>query len=376
MVALILLASACAAEFDLGDPSCDEGQCDESSRRRNIAIGIRDSAAGVGMNNAVLLAGIAEVETTLVHCWRDAPWACKGPASSSCGGGPVIAGSGDGACIKKRGGLGLFQLDAGTHTQTLAHYGREVLTIEGNTSEVVPFLVQRAIESVSGVNTEAQAISWMNSIRPVDGDPKFEAWLRFISWRFNGCQGCTSQANKYRRGTHKVQNEMGAAFWAATENAGSDSFIGTDCGADETVCDFSSASEDAICVDWADDASSGPHGFCSIHCESSCPDRFGFASTFCADLAGEPGVCAATPGPENGFCADIEGSTAQVVPQFVGTSGTEPTWKGVCAPPGNVKTCEASDGRKGECIDTSTMQCGGTMKSGLCPGASSIRCCL
>src|SRR5688500_15583117 len=76
-----------------------------ADERRARATLIRDAAAAVGMTNGVLLAGIAQVETTFAHCWSEATWACQGPPSSSCGGGPVIAGSADGPCSAEQGGL-------------------------------------------------------------------------------------------------------------------------------------------------------------------------------------------------------------------------------------------------------------------------------
>ncbi len=174
---------------------------------------IRDTAASLGMTNAVLLAGIGEVETNFSHCWSEATWACKGPNSSSCDGGPVIAGASDGPCSAQQGGLGLFQFDAGTFSDTISTYGPSIVTMSGNVGAVVPFLVTRAVQSVTGVNTEEEAIAWMNSIPIVDGDPLFEDWLYFVAWRYNGCMGCTSQQNKYRRGTHTLLDEMGADFW-------------------------------------------------------------------------------------------------------------------------------------------------------------------
>lgn len=186
-----------------------------ADERRARATLIRDAAASVGMTNGVLLAGIAQVETNFAHCWSEATWACQGPPSASCGGGPVIAGAADGPCSAEQGGLGMFQFDSGTFSQTLATYGPDIVTVEGNTGAVVPFLVTRAIQSIDGVNDEAQALAWMNAIPIVDGDPEFERWVYFVSWRYNGCMGCTSQENKYRQGTHELYAELGAEFWAA-----------------------------------------------------------------------------------------------------------------------------------------------------------------
>ncbi|MBS1119041.1 MAG: Tryptophan synthase alpha chain [Deltaproteobacteria bacterium] len=184
--------------------------------RRTRAELIRDAAASVGMTNAALLAGIGEVETGFAHCWSEATWACQGPSSSSCDGGPVIAGASDGPCSAQQGGLGMFQFDSGTFDQTIAAYGADIVTIEGNVHAVVPFLVTRAIQSVEGVTSDAEALAWMNTITIQDGDAQYEAWLYFVAWRYNGCMGCTSVINKYRTGTNKLAQEFGPEFWKST----------------------------------------------------------------------------------------------------------------------------------------------------------------
>ena len=184
-----------------------------AAQRRARAELIRDTAASAGMTNAALLAGIGEVETNFAHCWSEATWACQGPSSSSCGGGPVIAGGSDGPCSLQQGGLGMFQFDSGTFSQTVATYGPGIVTMQGNVNAVIPFLVTRAIQSVDGVNTAAEALAWMNSITIQNGNAKYEDWLYFVAWRYNGCQGCTTQINKYRNGTNKLRDEFGSAFW-------------------------------------------------------------------------------------------------------------------------------------------------------------------
>src|SRR5687768_13547999 len=130
-----------------------------AAQRRERATIIRDAAATKGMTNAALLAGIGEIETNFAHCWSEATWACKGPASSSCGGGPVIAGAADGPCSLEQGGLGMFQFDSGTFDQTIATYGPTIVTIQGNVDAVIPFLITRAKQSVAGIDTDAQALA-------------------------------------------------------------------------------------------------------------------------------------------------------------------------------------------------------------------------
>lgn len=215
--AIAVLAAASVSHAEPGsvpEPSWWPGPVAlTSAQRQERAEIIRDTAASLGMTNAALLAGIGEVETNFAHCWSEATWACQGPASASCGGGPVIAGASDGPCSSEQGGLGMFQFDSGTYAQTIATYGPDIVTMQGNVDAVVPFLVTRAIESVDGVNSEAEALAWMNSIVIQDGDPQYEAWLYFVSWRYNGCKGCTTQINKYRAGTNKLRDEFGPDFW-------------------------------------------------------------------------------------------------------------------------------------------------------------------
>ena len=106
-------------------PSTDPQGADESTARqdssltneqkRAVSDHIKSVSAGHGVTNALLFAGVPNHESGLVQCWKDATWACQGPHSSYCGG-PVIAGSGDGPCSHKQGGLGMYQLDAGTYS--------------------------------------------------------------------------------------------------------------------------------------------------------------------------------------------------------------------------------------------------------------------
>ena len=192
-----------------------------SQQRRSRSDIIKRAAAEKGISNAVLLAGIANGETHMAHCWSEATWACKGPASSSCGGGPVIAGSGDGPCRIKQGGLGYFQFDAGTHSQTLNRYGNDVLTVEGSTHEAVEFVIAMVIRSryVSGVSNRAQAVNWINSVR-VDGH-QWSNWIATVVHYYNGCVPgrCSKHSQRtrhYSENTRAIYREFGNEFWFNT----------------------------------------------------------------------------------------------------------------------------------------------------------------
>ncbi|MBT8495775.1 MAG: hypothetical protein KJO07_22220, partial [Deltaproteobacteria bacterium] len=91
---LALTVMGCAADEPLDVGKTVQLLSPEVELERVTAI--RDVSAGMGLTNAALLAGIAKSETDLIHCWSEATWACQGPDSPSCGGGPVIAGAADG----------------------------------------------------------------------------------------------------------------------------------------------------------------------------------------------------------------------------------------------------------------------------------------
>ena len=86
--ALLLSALvACAAP----DESIVEQAALTAQQRHDRLALIRDSVREVGVFNAALIGGIAISETNLAHCYSEAGFACPGPASPSCDGGPVIA---------------------------------------------------------------------------------------------------------------------------------------------------------------------------------------------------------------------------------------------------------------------------------------------
>lgn len=212
LVAGVLVVAACA------DPTLgtESSELTAAVRHERYAL-IRDSAAEMGVYNAALMAGIAISETNLAHCQSEATYACQGPASPSCGGGPIIAGAADGPCANMQGGLGMFQFDAGTYDQTLATYGPSILTIEGNTAQAVSFVVDRLRQNVTGVDDWLTAVGWMNGVPMQAGEPRTEEWASFLACRYNGCCSgsatCQSRAAGYRDNAIMAFAEMGADFW-------------------------------------------------------------------------------------------------------------------------------------------------------------------
>lgn len=211
MAALVVAGACTYPEY-----ASEEQALSETVRHERFAL-IRDSAAEMGLFNAALLAGIATSETGLAHCQSEATYACKGPASSSCGGGPVIAGAADGPCSDMQGGLGMFQFDAGTYAETLAAYTDAVLTIEGNTAQAVNFVVARSQLDIAEAIDWMTSVGWMNKVELKAGTPTMEEWASFIVCRYNGCcstsSTCASRRTGYRDNAIDAFDEMGAAFW-------------------------------------------------------------------------------------------------------------------------------------------------------------------
>jgi len=110
-------------------------------------------------------------------------------------------------------------------------------------------------------------------------------------------------------------------------------WVGQPC-ADDGACAFSSLGEDGACWMWGADGdeSAAPYGFCTLDCEGYCPDRSGYAGTFCVSLLPGAGTCVAKAASENGQCSGIPGTIAKAMPRWVGQSGTPAATATVCVP--------------------------------------------
>lgn len=216
---LAVMVAACQAP---GAPEPEIASSDHSlSAETRLArvTAIRDVAAGMGVFNGPLLAGIAQSETGMAHCWSEATWACQGPNSPSCEGGPVIAGAADGPCSAEQGGLGMYQFDAGTYADTLARDGEDILLLEGNIAKAVDFVLTRVTEEIDGAGSWESAIAWLNSIPMEAGTPLMEAWASMIVCRYNGCCSdaavCLERRANYRDNAIDLYSEYGPEFWKA-----------------------------------------------------------------------------------------------------------------------------------------------------------------
>ncbi len=207
---------------DDGRSSTDDAVAAVSPATKQLRYAeIRDRARAAGIDNAFLLAGIANDETNLAMCWSEATWACQGPASPDCGGGPVIAGSADGPCSARQGGLGMFQFDAGTFDDTLARYSPDVLTVAGQTVHAIDYAVWMVQASAYTTNaeTEQKARDWINRFDPSNPTLR-DQWIKTVVRYYNGCQpgwSCwNARYQTYSDGYHLAIDEPGGLdFWSS-----------------------------------------------------------------------------------------------------------------------------------------------------------------
>lgn len=204
--------------------------------RQARASAIRDAHASHGLvNNPVIFAGIAEAETGMAHCFDEFPQiACEGWFTSpDCGGRPIIAGGSNGSC--EQGELGMFQFYEGTQIQTREFWSdkgywplgsptpRDVVSLRGNVQASIDFVLWKAwFSNRTPFFTDTHAMyTWINGIRPIEGDADFELWLGFLAHNYNGWEwgtdGWEGAKDRYRTATLGVHQEFGGdSFWYGT----------------------------------------------------------------------------------------------------------------------------------------------------------------
>lgn len=216
LVGLGLSVVGCASE-PVDDVADDESAVTTAPSRESILTDIREVAVGRGITKGWLLAGIAKVETELAHC-RPRNLYCAGPVSRECGGGPILAGGSDGTC--RQGGLGLFQLDEGTQTQTVNAYknqGIDILGVKGNVRGGIEHLLGKMELDgcLSGIANDAQAITWLNSVEL--GSASYDEYTGMLAHCYNGWDvgqpGWKKQKAKYDEGIRDVLEMHPQAWW-------------------------------------------------------------------------------------------------------------------------------------------------------------------
>jgi len=346
-ITLIVIPMVLIACTDQADPTTHASLMDKTSlstTRSTLAV-INERASLREIHQVAILAGIANAETGLTHCWADATWSCQGPSSSSCRGGAIVAGAGDGPCWKRQGGLGLFQLDGGTYAQTLHREGSNILTLAGNIDAGIDFII-RMVKTAKRLRSDQAAIEWINGIS-VGGSRYFE-WIDIVVEYYNGCRrnSCSVFSDRWYHYDGKTR-----AILSEVERLPSlldEAWIGSACE-NNSDCLFSIDMGVGRCL------SDGSRGVCVAPCEGYCPDRAGFATTFCVTAsqfnAGSGGLCMASPAENDQRCAEGE---LQVVNRYIGTSKAPPSSTRVCVPYRSSVTHEDTDEQLTELIHTET----------------------
>lgn len=221
----LLPVAACATET--GSENEEIASSTEASltrkimTRRQVVTQIKSAADRHGITNPLLIAGIANHETQLAHCVDDyyVQKCSQDPAtppSHSCQGRSVTIGNFDPNC--GQGGLGVFQIDAGTQQDTIRVYGARVLELSGNTEIAIDHVINdlKACKYTPHFYSDWEAIVWLNSA--TRGTDKYEDWFQCLARHYNGCKeenGCNqaNRAGEYRADTEALVREFGAGFW-------------------------------------------------------------------------------------------------------------------------------------------------------------------
>lgn len=183
-------------------------------------------------------------------------------------------------------------------------------------------LAERHAQSVSGDGAWQKGVSKRTldplGVRP--GNHGTAALYAYTPWVLEGRGGnwlvwnITERFQRHLEGLNLVERVI-------------PTWIGSPCATHED-CTY----DDAVCLPYAvDDATSA--GLCSQPCEGFCPDRFGFAETFCTPFpAQEGGWCLSSPASENNQCADLAGTSPTSADRFVGNSTAPAATSEVCLP--------------------------------------------
>lgn len=141
------------------------------------------------------------------------------PVSQSCDGGSVIIGNADATCDE--GGMGLFQLDAGTQEETVAKYGADVVELEGNIDHGIDHVLDDLAKCNVASGTDTAALTaWLNGA--THGTPDYDRWFTCVARYYNGClaeKGCdeAKRAGQYKDATEALAREFGLTYWTPKE---------------------------------------------------------------------------------------------------------------------------------------------------------------
>ncbi len=390
-----LLVSACATELGgpAFDPSCEDGNCDQSERAfctvrvgnlgtKDVELDYLPNVLACENETAGLESLKAQAVTARSYLYYKL---ARGESISNSQGDQVYS------CGRRPSAL---------HRQAVEETSGIVLRYRG--ARVASFFVAGALQSsatcTGGTSDPTSTEPFVTYNQGLEGSRVVQSRLGLRDPQNFANRGCMSQNGANCLSDHgssaldilhfyygsdiEVFNSVGSCIVPGADLGvgGSDPVetvtgVGDDCSFDANACDFESQGRTGECLDWFDGNTSTLHGMCTLGCEGSCAASSAFGQTFCAELEPGQGTCLVLASEENRNCADLGGTIAQVVGNHVGSSGQASDHEGVCAPPGNPTSCQTAQGLGGECIDTDSMQCGGQLHTGLCPGGADIRCC-
>lgn len=112
----------------------------------------------------------------------------------------------------------MFQFDSGTYSQTLAHYGDSILTVDGNVTAGISFIINRfgfGCATTPTFSNDAAVLSWINGIAP--GSADWNTWMSAAAACYNGCvpPRCdqSSEAENYLASTNALLSALGVSYW-------------------------------------------------------------------------------------------------------------------------------------------------------------------
>lgn len=253
VVALLWLGAGCGGQVASVSSGLGPGGSESSEQtlgtqeKRAKSDTVKSAAQGLGITNPLLIAGIANTEAGLAHCWSEASWTCQGPYSAECGG-PVLAGAADGPCSSQQGGLGAYQLDSGDYNDTLNAHGSDILSFAGNTRAGAGFILYKVKVCPNTPNfaNDQEVLNWVNAATP--GSANYDAFLTAMAWCYNGCApgyscGHDAVKAKYRGGIEELLNSFGWDYWfgqgggQVPAGCGNVSWAGTCSGNQLTWCE-------------------------------------------------------------------------------------------------------------------------------------------
>lgn len=210
------------ARVDLHGIMIDPEPIEVVEARRQVRLQmIKDAAASHGIHNALVIAAVAHYESGgLNHCWSEAQWGCKGPASSDCDGGPVLIADATGQCDSESG-VGLFQVPAGA-AQTGAD---DPVSVQANIEAGIEAMLDALWHDTAytpAFDAYEDMIAWLDTAAP--GTEAYDAFLEAMATLYHVCRDDSCPSIEYIRTVydHAARDLiaiMGPDYWDSRPGA-------------------------------------------------------------------------------------------------------------------------------------------------------------